>query len=439
MSADEADDFDVLKKALLDRYHLNAEGFRMKLRESIADEGESQAQFITRLENYLNKWIELTKIPKTFAGMVQLILTEQFISMCSNDLATFLKDPTWESLKDLGETANKYLEAHGKQMKDISKKTNPSKSQNLSSGKLTCSYCHRMGHTVKECRTKKQAESSDGRQQESSRVECWGCGRKGHKSRDCKKLDEFRDAVSAGAGIDRNNVKCFFCNQIGHIIRDCPKRWRKNEKVGCGQEGEDDISDSECGAAAHVIAVKNEDTSDEEYEESGAGWTTSEVKMPVCQGKVGKYKVQTLRDTGTSCVVVKRKFVGDRQLTGKTRSIVQVLGTRVRLPVAKIYVDTPYWKGEVEALCAEEMLYDLIIGNVRGARDPDDPDLEWEEREAVETLDEKKEDLDVKSLKTAECQDTEATAVNYLELQEEDVSLNRLRRMTGIRRKRNSM
>ena len=150
-----------------------------------------------------------------------------------------------------------------------------------------------------------------------------------------------------------------------------------------------------------MIALKDEDTSDEEYEESGAGWTTSEVKMPVCQGKVGKYKVQTLRDTGTSCVVVKRKFVGDRQLTGKTRSIVQVLGTRVRLPVAKIYVDTPYLKGEVEALCAEEVLYDLIIGNVRGARDPDDPDLEWEEREAVETLDEKKEDLDVKSLKTA--------------------------------------
>ena len=81
--------------------------------------------------------------------------------------------------------------------------------------------------------------------------------------------------------------------------------------------------------------------------------------------------------------------------------------------MATIHMDTPYLKGEVEALCAEEMLYDLIIGNVHRARDPDDPDLEWEEREAVETLAEKKEDLDVKSLKTAECQDTEATAVNY--------------------------
>ena len=179
------------------------------------------AQFITRLESYLNKWIELAKIPKTFAGMVQLILTKQFISTCINDFTTFLKERTCGSLKDLGETANKYLEAHGKQMKDVSKKTNMSKIQNSSSGKLTCSYCHRMGHTVKECRAKKQAESPDSRQ-ESSLVECWVCNRKGHKSRDCKKLNEYRDAVSARVGMDRSNVKCFFCDQIGHI-RDCPK------------------------------------------------------------------------------------------------------------------------------------------------------------------------------------------------------------------------
>ena len=129
-----------------------------------------QHSFITRLDSYLNKWIELSKIPKTFAGMVQLILTEQFTSTCSNDLATFLKERTCGSLKDLGETANKYLEAHGKQMKDASKKTNTSRSQNSSSGKPTCSYCHRMGHVVKECKAKKQAESSDSQQQGSSRV-----------------------------------------------------------------------------------------------------------------------------------------------------------------------------------------------------------------------------------------------------------------------------
>ena len=352
LSADEADDFDVLKKALLDRYNLNAEGFRMKLRDSVADEGESPAQFITRLDSYLNKWIELSKIPKTFAGMVQLVLTEQFTSTCSNDLATFLKERTCGSLKDLGETANKYLEAHGKQMKDASKKTNTSRSQNSSSGKPTCSYCHRMGHVVKECKAKKQAESSDSQQQGSSRVECWACGKKGHMFRECKKWDGDREA--AGVGIDRRNVKCFLCSQMGHISSNCPEKWKKSEKVGCSQEYEDREIDTEVGATALVSEVSDEDTSDEDIEISNVIWTRNKGEMPVYRGKVGKHSVQTLRDTGCSCVVVKRKFVKDGQLTGKTRAVIQMLGTSARLPVAKIDIDTPYLKGEVEALCAED-------------------------------------------------------------------------------------
>ena len=429
LSADEADDFDVLKKALLDRYNLNAEGFRMKLRDSVADEGESPAQFITRLDSYLNKWIELSKIPKTFAGMVQLVLTEQFTSTCSNDLATFLKERTCGSLKDLGETANKYLEAHGKQMKDASKKTNTSRSQNSSSGKPTCSYCHRMGHVVKECKAKKQAESSDSQQQGSSRVECWACGKKGHMFRECKKWDGDREA--AGVGIDRRNVKCFLCSQMGHISSNCPEKWKKSEKVGCSQEYEDREIDTEVGATALVSEVSDEDTSDEDIEISNVIWTRNKGEMPVYRGKVGKHSVQTLRDTGCSCVVVKRKFVKDGQLTGKTRAVIQMLGTSARLPVAKIDIDTPYLKGEVEALCAEDSLYDLIIGNVEGAREPRDPNPEWEEGGAMETRAQKKKTMGNRPLKVKDCQDEDITPEEYLKRQQEDRSLDRLREAQG--------
>ena len=51
LSADQAKDYEQLKKALLERYQLNAEGFRSKLRESVAEEGENPAQFLTRLES----------------------------------------------------------------------------------------------------------------------------------------------------------------------------------------------------------------------------------------------------------------------------------------------------------------------------------------------------------------------------------------------------
>ena len=46
----------------------------------------------------------------------------------------------------------------------------------------------------------------------------------------------------------------------------------------------------------------------------------------------------------------------------------------MKVPIAKIDVDTPYLKGQVEAQCLPDAVYDLIIGNVPGARAADDLD-----------------------------------------------------------------
>ena len=101
------------------------------------------------------------------------------------------------------------------------------------------------------------------------------------------------------------------------------KKWKKNEKVGCSQEGGDDGIDSEYGGAGHVVGIedkvrslkasqprakRDEDISNEDMAVSNVVWTRSKGEMPVYRGKVGKHDVQTLRDTGRSCVVVKRKF-----------------------------------------------------------------------------------------------------------------------------------
>ena len=42
---------------------------------------------------------------------------------------------------------------------------------------------------------------------------------------------------------------------------------------------------------------------------------------------------------------------------------------------ARIHVETPYLSGDVEALCIPEAICDLVVGNVPGARNPDDPDM----------------------------------------------------------------
>ena len=48
-----------------------------------------------------------------------------------------------------------------------------------------------------------------------------------------------------------------------------------------------------------------------------------------------------------------------------------------KAPHPKIEIDTPYYQGSVEAICLPDTLYDLLNGNILGAREPRDPDPLW--------------------------------------------------------------
>ena len=97
-------------------------------------------------------------------------------------------------------------------------------------------------------------------------------------------------------------------------------------------------------------------------------------KMPVVKGRVGEKTVDVLRDTGCSGVVVKKDLVGEDQFTGDLNVMLLIDNTARKVPIARIYVDTPYLKGHVEAQCLSDPIYDLIIGNVPDARDAQNPD-----------------------------------------------------------------
>ena len=57
----------------------------------------------------------------------------------------------------------------------------------------------------------------------------------------------------------------------------------------------------------------------------------------------------------------------------------------LELPEAKVYLDTPYFQGETIALCMENPLVEMILGNIPGARDAHNPDSNWAPALAVQT------------------------------------------------------
>ncbi|KAK7091878.1 hypothetical protein V1264_009500 [Littorina saxatilis] len=88
-------------------------------------------------------------------------------------------------------------------------------------------------------------------------------------------------------------------------------------------------------------------------------------------------KMETKRlELQTEMVRVQNQHEAPRQRDNQQ----QMLHRASKLPAftdGKDQIDTPDFTGEVEAVCLKKPLYDLLIGNIGGARRPDDPDVEW--------------------------------------------------------------
>ena len=117
MSDADASDYDKLKKALLTRYNYTEDGYRKRFREATPETEETIDQFVIRLKNYLAKWLELSGgSPDNFDALVDLIVKEQFINACSEDLAMYLLERGPKDLVELTTWAQKYLIAHKEQL-----------------------------------------------------------------------------------------------------------------------------------------------------------------------------------------------------------------------------------------------------------------------------------------------------------------------------------
>ena len=82
---------------------------------------------------------------------------------------------------------------------------------------------------------------------------------------------------------------------------------------------------------------------------------------------------EVLRDNECTGVIVKRDLVSQDQLCKTYRYAMAFDRCVIRAPIAKIGVDTPFYVGEVNALCFREPICGLIIGNILLAKEPDDP------------------------------------------------------------------
>ena len=264
----------------------------MRFREGKPEDGESPEQFVTRLNRYLTRWVELSKTEKTYEGISDLFIKEQFIHSCPEDLEIYFRQRNLENLEELTKTAEQFLVAHEKKLSSSSKPHN--KLKVLSKGMNSPDSSKESTH--------------------EKRVQCFNCKGYGHKASECRKPARQEP---------RAEKRCFLCDHSGHYARDCKVAGSKNGpfKAGAAQHGSSAFSG--VGPELESCIQNNElllaNGTKLPIVKSGGSVTESlgKNKMPVVKGLVGNTAVDTLRDTGCSGVVVRKQFVKEDQYTGK--------------------------------------------------------------------------------------------------------------------------
>jgi len=212
MAKDDVNDNEKLKSALLKRYQLTADGFRKRFRTSRREPGESPSQFITRIGNYLQRWIDLAKAAETYNGVKKLLIEEQYLRTCPKEMATHLKEGQPETLHDLAECAETYLEAHSS---DILFGVDPKFSEIR--GSLQPKRCHNCGSTdhLRNLCPKPQPPTSP----KNPRV----------PQPTFRPPGPFQKPPSNPAFKPTSPrwepPRCFICNKAGHIARDCRSKF----------------------------------------------------------------------------------------------------------------------------------------------------------------------------------------------------------------------
>ncbi len=125
-------------------------GFHYKFFNSLAESTESPLEFLSRLNNYLARWLELAKVGENYEELRNLLLKEQFLKVCQKDVAMYALDKELAVPSAVAEAAAHYLQVHGGTLsgKRTQRRSNNGNQEVEFTG--TCYNCGGQGYRAKE-------------------------------------------------------------------------------------------------------------------------------------------------------------------------------------------------------------------------------------------------------------------------------------------------
>ena len=351
--------YEQLKSALLKKFQCTPEGFRKRFRESKPTAGEPLETYAVELRRLADRWISLSKVEKTYEGLLGLILSEQLLQSVSHDLATFLCEKDERSFQNLIKSAESYRHAHPN--KNLARRSEATVFGSVASVRDEHRPSEHFGPT-------NSFRGHGGYQSGPSRFwnrrgfdstrRSWGDGRfRGQATR-----KEMVDTDRSGNQLSTTKC-CFLCKQPGHFHQACPWKSRKNPCRICNFSHPPDqcpfhkaVTKESMACALAPPSVHPE--VDCSLQDSFSG------KLHLQSGTVNGVRCSVLRDTGATICGVRKRLVRPCQLLGSSVRCVSFGGHEEEFPLAKVSVDSPYFSGEMTCCVLDAPVADFIVGNV---------------------------------------------------------------------------
>uniref|UniRef100_A0A8C4Q2E8 SCAN box domain-containing protein n=1 Tax=Eptatretus burgeri TaxID=7764 RepID=A0A8C4Q2E8_EPTBU len=85
----------------------------MSVKKTKSDEGETVFQFVTCLRRCFTQWTLMAECERSFVALTHLLVREQFLRVCSTEMALLLRERVPQNTKAMTTLAEQYIEAHG--------------------------------------------------------------------------------------------------------------------------------------------------------------------------------------------------------------------------------------------------------------------------------------------------------------------------------------
>ncbi|XP_064120175.1 uncharacterized protein LOC135224780 [Macrobrachium nipponense] len=152
----ETNDYEVIKKAVIDAFSISVEGYRQVFRNKVKTSTQTYLEFASEKLRDFRKWLKASTIT-TFEQLENLIVFEEFVRKLPSHIMLYLCDRQENDLLKAASLADTYSLVHktSKRLDHIVKQV-PGNTLGVSTEEsresLLCKYCKKPGHSIKNCK-----------------------------------------------------------------------------------------------------------------------------------------------------------------------------------------------------------------------------------------------------------------------------------------------